>query len=183
MIKKIIAGAAIALTALIATPMAAQAAPGDTYVSSSNIVVEDSTPAPGDTVTVAFKDGAFNDGEDVRFSVTGEGGATLAIIKAAIETASIVKTANANGGVSVDVTLPTDARGTYTITATGLTSGTIGTAALTVVAADSAAGSVALPVTGTEVPVALLWIAGGAVALGLMLLVVVAVRRRSLSSN
>lgn len=178
MFKKAIAGVGIALLAFFATPLAANADTGD-YVPSSQISVSDTTPQPGETVVVTFND-AFLPGEQVSFAVTGEGTATLSMVKAA--TVTITKTAAADGTAVVNVTLPANATGTYTVTATGLQSGIIGTAAITVVPADAPGGGAGLPVTGAEIPSALLWVAGGTLLLGLVLVVAVTVRRRSLNS-
>ena len=134
MIKKLIAGAGIAVLVIFGTSLAANAAPGDTYVADDAIVVANSTPVAGEAVDVGFTDGAFNDGEEVNFQVEGEGTATLAMVKAAV--VSLTKTASDTGAVSVTVTPPANATGTYTVTATGVTSGTVGTAALTVAAVD-----------------------------------------------
>jgi len=179
MFKKAIAGAGIALALLIATPIAANAA-ATPYVAAENTIVSDSTPAPGQPVTVTFEE-SFLAGEQVRFSVTGEGAVTIA----AITTASVVKVANADGTTAAVVTPPANATGTYTVTATGLTSGTVGTAALTVVAigADVPGGSVTLPFTGGTLPIAAIWIASGVLVLGVVLLSVVGIRRRSAAST
>jgi hypothetical protein len=177
MIKKALASAGIALALLIATPVAANAA----YVPAGNATVSDSTPVAGQAVTVGFGTGSFTAGEQVSFSVTGEGAVTIA----AITTASVTKTATAAGAASAVVTLPANATGTYTVTATGLTSGRVGTAALTVVAAaaDGGSGSVTLPFTGGTLPIAAIWIASGVLVLGVVLLSVVGIRRRSATST
>jgi hypothetical protein len=187
MLKKTLATAGIALAVIIATPFAANAA--TPYVAADNTVVSDSTPAPGQAVTVAFEN-SFTAGEGVRFSVTGEGAVTIA----AVTTASVTKTATAAGNVSAVVTPPANASGSYTVTATGLTSGTVGTAALTVVAANSPAGSNNnaagnngvnagnLASTGGNLPIAAIWIASGVLVLGIVLVAVVGIRRRSLNN-
>jgi hypothetical protein len=184
MLKKTLATAGIALAVIIATPFAANAA--TPYVAADNTVVSDSTPAPGQAVTVAFEN-SFLAGEGVRFSVTGEGAVTIA----AVTTASVTKTATAAGNVSAVVTPPLNATGTYTVTATGLTSGTVGTAALTIVAANSPAGNNGSAVnnnagnlasTGGNLPVAAIWIASGVLVLGIVLVAVVGIRRRSLNN-
>jgi hypothetical protein len=185
MLKKTLATAGIALAVIIATPFAANAA--TPYVAADNTVVSDSTPAPGQAVTVAFEN-SFLAGEGVRFSVTGEGAVTIA----AVTTASVTKTATAAGNVSAVVTPPANATGTYTVTATGLTSGTVGTAALTIVAANSPAGSNGnnainnnagnLASTGGNLPIAAIWIASGVLVLGIVLVAVVGIRRRSLNN-
>jgi hypothetical protein len=178
MFKKIIAGAGIALVALFAAPAAAQAV----YAPDESITVTGS-PTPGGTVTVAI-DAAFTPGEDVSFTLTGENAsdATLAVFRAAVETKSLTKAANADGSTSVDVTLPTNASGSYTITATGLESGVVGTAAITVVAADGAGNGAGdddgLAVTGGTA-ITTIWIAGGALALGAALLMIRSMRRKA----
>ncbi|QYF73741.1 hypothetical protein [Cryobacterium sp. PAMC25264] len=79
--------------------------------------------------------------------------------------------------------LPADATGTYTTTATGLTSGTVGTAAISLAAADSAAGSGSsanggLASTGYDAPMLAIWGAAGALLLGVALTVALTVVRR-----
>ncbi|PSL38911.1 hypothetical protein CLV49_2541 [Labedella gwakjiensis] len=176
MFKKIIAGAGIALVALFAVPTAAQAL----YAPEDSITVT-GTPAPGGTVTVTI-DAAFTPGEDVSFTLTGENAsaATLAVFKAAVETKSLTKAADASGSAALDVTLPANASGTYTITGTGLSSGIVGTAAVTVVAGDGSGtdDGDGLAVTGGTALTAI-WIAGGALALGIVLLLVRTMRRKA----
>lgn len=171
-----IAGAGIALVALFAVPTAAQAL----YAPEESITVT-GTPAPGETIAVTF-DEVFTPGEDVSFTLTGENavGATLAVFKSAVNTQSLTKAADASGTAVLDVTLPTNATGTYTVTATGLTSGIVGTAAITVVAGDGAGtdDGDGLAVTGGTALTAI-WIAGGALALGIVLLLVRTMRRKA----
>lgn len=173
MFKKTIATAALAVLAILAAPTAASA-----YVVDGSVTVSDSTPSPGEAVTVNIAAGSFDGGEPVVFSVTGEGSVTLAALRTAVETVSKTKTADANGAASVVVTLPANASGTYTLTATGQTSGNIATVSLTVAAADAGAGAV-LPRTGGELPFAVIWIAGGALVLGVVLVAVLGLRRRN----
>ncbi|RWZ68623.1 hypothetical protein ELQ92_05335 [Labedella populi] len=61
----------------------------------------------------------FEPNETVSFTLTGKNGAgaTLAVFRAAISTASLEKAAAADGTASVDVTLPTNAVGDYTLLA------------------------------------------------------------------
>ena len=175
MIKKLIAGAGIAVLVIFGTSLAANAAPGDTYVADDAIVVANSTPVAGEAVDVGFADGAFNNGEEVNFQVEGEGTATLAMVKAAV--VSLTKTASGTGAVSVTVTLPANATGTYAVTATGVTSGTVGTAELTVAAVD-ADNTTTPPSTSGQLPVALFWIVGSLITLGVILMIIFGVRRR-----
>lgn len=174
MFKKIIAGAGIALVAFFAAPAAANAG----YGADDSISVA-GTPQPGETIAVTF-DEYFQPGESVSFALTGESAtsATLAVFKVAVNTQTLVKASNASGSVVLNVTLPTNASGTYTVTATGLTSGIVGTAAVTVVAADGPGNGDGLAVTGGTALTAI-WIAGGALALGIALLLVRTLRRKA----
>ena len=178
MFKKILAGAGIALVAFFAVPAAAQAG----YGADESISVA-GDPQPGENVAVTF-DEYFQPGEDVSFSLTGENatGATLAVFKAAVNTKSLTKAADASGTSVLNVTLPTNATGTYTVSAAGLTSGIVGTAAVTVVAADGAGNGSGngdgLAVTGGTA-ITTIWIAGGALALGVALLLIRTMRRKA----
>ena len=183
MFKKSFAAIALAVLAVFAVPAAANAAG---YVPDGNIVVSGDIE-PGATVTVAFTAGSFTPGEPVSFTLTGENaaGATLATFKSVVNSQSLVKTATGTGAVALDVTLPTNASGTYTTTATGLTSGTVGTASLTVAAADSATGAGTgtsvgggLASTGYNAPMLAIWGGAGALLLGVALVVVLGVVRR-----
>lgn len=179
--KKIIAAVVLAGAALLATPAAANAAG---YVPTSNITVSGSNIAGGTTV-INFGAGSFVGNETVNISVTGAGAVTLG----ALPTTTVSKsyTASAAGAVAPKVTLPAGASGTYSLTATGATSGNVGVATLTVVPANAAgtgtgatgAGTGSLAFTGSTVSALALWVAGGAVVLGGGLLVVrTSVRRR-----
>ncbi|PXA70000.1 sortase [Cryobacterium arcticum] len=181
MFKKSLAAIALAVLAIFAVPAAANAAG---YVPVGNITVSGAV-TPGSVVTVSFTDGSFTPGEDVSFTLTGENavGATLATFKSVVNSQSLVKTASDTGAVSLDVKLPTDATGTYTVTATGLTSGTVGTASLTVGSADAGTGSSdsaagGLASTGYNTPMLAIWGAAGALLLGVALVVVLGVVRR-----
>ena len=178
MFKKSFAAIALAVLAVIAVPTAANASG---HAPVGNITVNGDV-APGGIVVVNFSNNTFIAGEDVSFTLTGENAAsaTLANFKAAVNSTSLTKAAAADGSVSVAVTLPTDATGTYTLTATGLTSGSVGTAAISVVAADSAAVVKAgdLASTGYDAPMLAIWAAAGALLLGIALVTVLTVVRR-----
>lgn len=166
MFKKSLATLALAIMAIFAVPAAATA-----YGPEADGTVVGPVVA-GSPVTIVFGDGAFAGAENVSFTVSGFGNVTIAAFKTG--TATVVKTAAADGSVSAVVTLPADSRGSYEVTATGQTSGTIGTATLTVAAADAGG----LPETGSGVPVLALWAAGGALALGAALIAVMTIVRR-----
>lgn len=167
MLKKILATLTIALGTLLAVPVAAHAAG---YVAADLIAVSGDQQAGGE-VSVAFDDGAFENSERVSVAVTGEGDVTFGTLRAA--TVDAVRSATSVGALDLTVVLPTDATGSYTLTATGLSSQSVGTATITVVAAD---GSATLPSAGFDVPMLALYGAGAALLLGAAL---VLVRRRS----
>lgn len=175
---KFAAGAAIAAAAVFA-PISAYAVGG--YVPSSDITISDSTPAPGGSATISFLGSAFDPSEAVNFVLEGENasGATLAVITpAALETKSFTKAADATGAVSVTVTLPSNATGTYKLTGTGVTSGNIGTATLT---ATTASGDTLENTSANNV---MLWGWAGAGALILVgggIVVAASVRRQRAS--
>ncbi len=167
MLKKFFAALAIAGVAVLAAPVAAQA----TGYVAADLVSVSGTPQAGGEVSVEFKDGAFEKAERVSVAVSGEVAVTFGVVRAA--TVNVVRSATGLGALDLTVRLPADAAGSYTLTATGLSSQNVGTATITVVAADGAA---ALPSAGFEMPVLLLSFVAAMLLLGLAL---VLVRRRS----
>ncbi|MDJ0376946.1 hypothetical protein [Cryobacterium sp. PH31-L1] len=161
MIKKLIATLALAGVALLAGPVAAHAAG---YVAADLISVSGSQTA-GSTVAIAFDDGAFAASETVSVAVSGEGSVILAAVRAA--TVDLRKTSTSVGALDLKVTLPADATGSYTLTATGLSSQSVGTATITVVAADETG----LASAGFDAPMVLIYSAAGALLLGLGLVI------------
>ena len=85
---------------------------------------------PGAVVMVNFAEGSFVAHELVSLVATGTGLPTLGAVRAA--TVAVLREASAAGAVSVDVTLPDAATGTYTVLATGLSSATVGAATVAV---------------------------------------------------
>lgn len=174
MFRKIIAGAGIALVALFAAPAAAQAV----YAPSEDVIVT-GEPTPGSTITVTF-DEIFAANTEVSAQVSGNGQPTIAVFRAGVDSAT--KVSNAEGTVAFNVTLPTDATGTYTVTATD--GDIIATAAITVVAADGSGSGAGddngdgLAVTGGTA-LTTIWIAAGALGLGIALLLVRTLRRKA----
>jgi hypothetical protein len=116
---RVIATAALAFLAFFAAPLGASAVGG---TPDTGGVVVNGTPLPGGTLQIEFTAYSFSPGEAVSVSVTGQGASTLAALHA--DTATVVKTASPVGAVSLTVTLPGDARGSYWIHATGRVSGT-----------------------------------------------------------
>jgi hypothetical protein len=183
MFKKSLAAIALAVLAVVAVPTAANASG---YAPAENITVSGNVVAGG-VVVVNFSNNTFIAGESVSFTLTGENaaGATLATFKSVVNSQSLVKTASSAGAVALNVTLPTNATGSYTTTATGLTSGTVGTASLTVASADGAAAGTGtgvsnggLAATGYDAPMLAIWAAAGALLLGIALMVALTVVRR-----
>ena len=168
MFRKVLAALALVGVAVFAGPAAAHAAG---YVAADLITVSGSQAA-GSTVRVAFDDDAFTAAEQVSIAVSGEGSVTLATLRAA--TVNAEKTATSDGALDLTVTLPSNATGSYTLTAIGLTSQNIGTATFTVVAADGTG----LATAGFDVPIVLIYSAAGALLLGLALVITLRVTRR-----
>jgi hypothetical protein len=184
MAKKIWAAILLVIAGVLVAPMAANAA----YSSGSGVV--SGNAVPGGTVSVAWADGTFGANDPVRVTVDGQGTVTIAAFKAA--TVSAQKTADADGALAVSFTLPSDASGTYNVTATDLSNGNIGTATFTVGSAAGNGGSGAagsssgsgLADTGSTISILAFWFAGGIVLLGAAFVAVrVIVRRQSRSSN
>lgn len=178
-LKKLIAAALLVVVGVFAVPAAANAAG---YVPTSNISVSGAA-TPGGTIVTGFAAGSFTPSETVSFSVTGSG---LATLSAATATASITKQADASGATALNVKLPAGATGTYSVTATGQTSGNVATAAITVAPVDAAAAggstvadpSGALAFTGSNGSMLMIWAAAGAVMLGIALMLVLTLVRR-----
>lgn len=174
--KKIIAAVVLAVIGVFVVPAAANAAG---YVPSANVSVTGAV-TPGGTADVDFAAGSFVPNESISFAVTGPGRATLS---AAAATVNLTKNADSSGAATVDVKLPADATGTFSLTATGAVSQNIATATLTIAPADVAPGGGAsssglLAFTGSTGSMLLLWSAGGVIVLGLALLVVLMLVRR-----
>jgi len=172
MAKKIFAGLVLAVLAFFSVPAAANAAG---YVPSTNIS-GDNTVVTGGTTTINFAAGSFAGSENVSITIVGAGSATVGAFKA--ETVTVTKQAAADGSLSISVKLPAGSTGTYSLTATGVTSGNVGTYTITVVPTDSANGSGALPDTGSSVSMLALWAGAGALLLGAALIAVMTVVRR-----
>ncbi|MEJ3404894.1 hypothetical protein WDJ51_09120 [Rathayibacter sp. YIM 133350] len=182
--KKIIA-IAIAAAALVGIPAAGALAA--TYASQGPSV----TVKAGEVGTLNF----INLDANASVTITG-GGADVAVFKAA---PSVTKTTDASGAVSVGASSNTP--GTFTITATTTNVVSVGT--LTVTPADTTVGSgstggtgtaggaggtgagssnssgYGLSSTGYNAPMLLIWGAGGAVVLGIALVVVLSIVRRN----
>lgn len=166
--------AALTTLAVLGAPAAAQAS--TIYPPSGACTTSPATAEPGSTIAFECEAGTFSGDETVTVTVTGENGAEAAIgmVRFAITTASEVFTSDADGSLDpIDITLPSNASGTYNIAAISSTSAG-GTAAVSITGADG------LPVTGLDASSMIgLWIGGGAlVAAGAALGIAAAVKRR-----
>lgn len=162
-----IAAIVIAVAAIVAVPAAASAY---TPVFDSG----PSTIVPGGTGTFTFS--GFEPGESVTFTLTGENGAgaTLAMVKFAVSSASVVKAASGTGAASVQVTLPSNATGSYTLSTTGASTGA--GPSVTITASSSGTGTIGNQ--GFDAGSMLgVWIGGGVLLLGGVLVTVFAARR------
>lgn len=183
-IRKVVAGFALAVAALVAVPAAAQAngytpVPNESYTGQTVV-------APGGTTTITFGAGFFTPGETVTFFLTGENaaGATLASFRTVVNNSpSINKVAGASG-TPVAVTLPANASGTYSLNASSPSKGTVSVA---ISVGSAGAGGAAAGGAGTGLATTgaagdqLLWawVAGGALAfVGGGVLVASAVRKQ-----
>lgn len=174
--RSMIAMVALAFTALILAPTAASAqytptGPGDGTV----------TAVPGEPITVTFS--GFEPNEDVRFTLTGENaaGATLASLAAVVNSQTLVKPANANGAVSVTVTLPANASGQYQLTAEGLSSGASAGTTIVVAGAPGTSGTNrngALPATGGDSSTTMALVIGGVLLVGGLAVATTSIRRQ-----
>ncbi|MGO1796482.1 MAG: hypothetical protein ACTHZ8_01535 [Microbacterium gubbeenense] len=184
--KKNTLGASLILAGalVVGAPIAAQAAP---YPVPAPTPAGTVSIAPGATAPVSFTGFAAN--ETVTFTLTGENasGATLAsFVRFAVESIDTAKTSDGEGSVSVDVTLPADAVGTYALTATGATSGISQTVTIdTGVATGGQPGPGGLSPTGADDGSVLgILVGGGALLLaGGTVVTAIAVRRRQVAQG
>ena len=141
---------------------------GGGYVPSGSITIT-GLPVPGGTITIIFAPGSFRPGEHVTIILGGRNGQRITLGAVGAEAAALGKEASADGSLNVTMALPQDATGTQTVTATGATSGNVGTAATTVVPQDVAPNParVSLAATETTLPVPLIWAGAGALLLGI----------------
>ncbi len=197
----------LAVLTISALALAASPAHATGYVPSGPCAGITGVPEAGATVTVTFVDHAFEPGEQVEFVATGTG---TVLLDGTPGPAGIQKAATQAGSASVGVTLPTPASGDYTVTGTGVGSARSCTVALTVTPVNTVLaptvsaptvslpspgtaasparpttlsdGSSALAATGYDAPFLVMWAAGGALLLGLVLTASIAIARRNNAS-
>ncbi|MDJ1114435.1 cell wall protein [Microbacterium dauci] len=167
--------AIVSAALLVAAPAAASAAtlypPVDACTTGSDDF------SPGSTVGFDCEAGTFTPGERITITVTGERGdqVTFATVRTDITTASVVRTADADGALgTLEIVLPDDARGVYNIAAVSPTSAG-GTASAVI---DTSAEGV-LPISGFDGNQLLgLWVGGGALVFAGLVVVGAAAYRR-----
>lgn len=188
MFRKTFAALAVAVVALVASPVAAIAAPSSScagvktegYANGVTVTVDSPTVGPGGTVQVVWSDGYFVDSSPVTIEVEGNNAA-----EALIETStgsgsgSLATTASATGGLTASVTLPTNATGSYAITAVS-TQSCGGVEVSVVNPAGTGSGAEVLAFTGGTLPVVLIVTGAGALVFGAILLMVRIRARRHL---
>jgi hypothetical protein len=171
MFKKALVTGLLAILAVFAVPATANA-----YETTDG---SDVTILPGQAATLTFS--GFDANEPTTASAPDA--VTLGVVKVITQFSR-----PANGDGVVKYTASATQPGTYTITVTGV-SGKVAVGTLTVAPTDSAAGTGsgsgsdgALPNTGLETPMLIIWGAGGALALGIALTVVLTIVRRQKAS-
>jgi hypothetical protein len=163
----VVSAAALAGPIVVGTGEAATAAVTG-YVPNASVTVSGEHVAGG-LIVIDFSPGSFGPGEAVVVTVTGGGGYT--------HTERLV--AGADGALRYEFRVPTDGVGTYDVVATGVSSGSIGTARIDLVPADAGGpASGALPSTGLRDPLLVAWVAGGVTALAGALVATNVQRRR-----
>lgn len=183
-IRKVVAGFALALAALVAVPAAAMAVDGYTPVPNESYSGQ-TVVAPGGTTTITFGASVFTPGETVTFFLTGENaaGATLASFRTVVNNSPSINKVAGAGGTPVAVTLPANASGSYSLNASSPSAGTVSVAiSVGSAGAGAAAGGAGtgLAATGSSNDQLLwLWVSGGALAfVGGGVLVASAVRKQ-----
>jgi len=170
MVRRLLALVAVLAASFFA--FAGPAAAADYTPTTVTGAVSDASPAAGHTVL--FSAAGFRASSPVAISISGRHVADV--------------TADAKGAVSASVNAPSTS-GTYVLAATGVAAdGSPRTVAVTIrvlgaqaASVVPAAGTSALPRTGTEVATQL-WIGGGLLAFGAGLVALTIVRRRDLST-
>lgn len=177
MLKKTLAAAAVAAALLFTGASAAQAAVDD-YPATVSVEAASSTLEVGGStvVTATFENTEF---AAATFTVSPTTGGSLSAI---VRTATSVESTIVDGKATTTFTATEP--GTYTVTASTPDSEPASTT-ITVAAAGAGAGgstgggSNALPSTGGQIPAAALWGGAGALGLGALAVVAAAARRRA----
>ncbi|GAA1449591.1 hypothetical protein [Leifsonia poae] len=193
MAKKLLAALIVGAAVALAAPAAANAAP---ETAGGTCSISPTTVPAGGTTTLTCEDGTFGANESVAYTVSGENGAdaSLASYRTSVGSAHATKAASSTGGSVLQITVPSDASGAYTVTGTGASSHAEAAATVTVIPADTAAGASStgssstssgssIASTGSIVAGYLAWVGGGLIVAGLIALAIIAaVRRRHANS-
>ena len=163
--KKAVALVAVVLATVFAAPLAAYSAP---YTMGAQFFADDYTATPNQTVRVTADPGYFVAGERVSVDFDGDSGR--------VSSTSIEKTADADGGLAVALVVPAASTGEYTVTA--VSESASGALTLSVVSADTPVTD-GVGVTGSELPLVLIWLLGGLGVLGIAYFAVRATTRRA----
>ncbi len=159
-LSKAVASATIAAALVFAAPAMAQA-----YTPTGPNTVTVTVTSNGPVSVTGFEPGAT-----VTFTLVGEGvgPGNLAAVKFAVTSTQVTKTADSSGVATATVTLPANASGTYTLSATGAR------------ATSEAGGGSTLPSTGGDSESLLgIWVGGGALVLAGATVAVAATVRRN----
>jgi LPXTG-motif cell wall-anchored protein len=183
MIRNTAAAAVLVAGAILAMPLAADAA---TIYPPANVCSTPATAGPSGTIAFKCADGTFAPHEKVTITVEGENGAGAKIgfvAIAAVTTASGTAESTSSGALAaVPITLPSNASGVYNISAVSASSsGGTASVSISTTAGSGSSGSSGstLPVTGIDAGSLLgVWIGGGALVLaGGAIAVATSVRR------
>ncbi|WP_223694382.1 immunoglobulin domain-containing protein [Leifsonia poae] len=185
MAKKVLAALIVGAALALAVPAAANATP---YTAGGACSISPTVVSAGQTATLTCDPGTFKPSEDVAYTVSGQNGATasLASYRTSVSSAHAVKAASSDGSAILTVTVPQNADGAYTITGTGEVSKAASAATVTVLPADAPAAKTAgttpsstgIASTGSVIGWYIAWIGGALVVAGLIVLGLLAARRR-----
>jgi hypothetical protein len=169
MLKKTLAAAAFAAVLVLG---GASAASADYTPDPPTVVVSDTTPAVGQTITITFNNLNV---PFVRITVNPGQGVTLASVVRTAASGGVEKQV-VNGSASAQFTAST--AGTYTVSAADASGNVVGSQTLSV--GTSSSGGSSLPATGGgDVPAAVIWLGVGAVGIGGIAVAAAVARRRA----
>lgn len=162
-IIRAVAALSLAAAALTA-PTAASA-----YTDPAVIAVTPSVATPGGVATFTTDRAPYLGDEEIVISVTGGAAKGITLASVATETNDSLRSQAVNGALATPVRFPTDARGVYYFTFTGVRSGVVLHSSVTITPAGSSSAPAkgGLAVTGFDGgSTAGLWIAGGTLVVG-----------------
>ncbi len=163
--RKTVIAAALVLVSLVFGTGVAHA---QSYPDSGSLTPVSPSILPGEVNTFFAAAGTFDSSETVQITLTGESasGATLAFIRTARETATLgSRPARKDGALEVEIVFPSAARGEYTITAAGESSGVAVSTVMTVEETTAGAGSSPVATGAVVVGMVIIVFAAGAILL------------------